>query len=90
MNLHTHVYMLMRDEGRKEERSKQGYTNKAKQHSTLKAVTFPKNVYSNNMYPTLSGATCSYMFLMRDEKEERKKQARSNKQTRQSNTDHPR
>ena len=27
-----------------------------------------------------------YMFLMRDEKEERKKQARSNKQTRQSNT----
>ena len=31
-----------------------------------------------------------YMFLMRDEKEERKKQARSNKQTRQSNTEHPR
>ena len=31
-----------------------------------------------------------YMFLMRDEKEERKKQARSNKQTRQSNTAHPR
>ena len=30
-----------------------------------------------------------YMFLMRDEKEERKKQARSNKQTRQSNTAHP-
>ena len=28
------------------------------------------------------------MFLMRDEKEERKKQARSNKQTRQSNTAH--
>ena len=28
--------------------------------------------------------------LMRDEKEERKKQARSNKQTRQSNTAHPR
>ena len=27
-------------------------------------------------------------FLMRDEKEERKKQARSNKQTRQSNTAH--
>ena len=26
---------------------------------------------------------------MRDEKEERKKQARSNKQTRQSNTAHP-
>ena len=33
---------------------------------------------------------CMYMFLMRDEKEERKKQARSNKQTRQSNTAHPR
>ena len=30
-----------------------------------------------------------YMFLMRDEKEERKKQARSNKQTRLSNTVHP-
>ena len=30
------------------------------------------------------------MFLMRDEKEERKKQARSNKQTRQSNTAHQR
>ena len=30
------------------------------------------------------------MFLMRDEKEERKRQARSNKQTRQSNTAHPR
>ena len=29
------------------------------------------------------------MFLMRDEKEGRKKQARSNKQTRQSNTAHP-
>ena len=31
-----------------------------------------------------------YIFLMRDEKGERKKQARSNKQTRQSNTAHPR
>ena len=30
------------------------------------------------------------MFLMRDEKEERKKQARSNKQTRLSNTAHSR
>ena len=29
---------------------------------------------------------CIYVFLMRDEKEGRKKQARSNKQTRQSNT----
>ena len=34
---------------------------------------------------------CMYMFFkMRDEKEERKKQARSNKQTRQNNTAHPR
>ena len=32
----------------------------------------------------------SVMFLMRDENEERKKQARSSKQTRQSNTAHPR
>ena len=32
----------MRDERRKEERSKQDQTNKAKQHSTPKAVTFPK------------------------------------------------
>ena len=32
----------MGDERRKEERSKQGQTNKAKQHSTPKAVTFPK------------------------------------------------
>ena len=33
----------MRDERRKEERSKQGQTNnKAQQHSTPKAVTFPK------------------------------------------------
>ena len=31
-----------------------------------------------------------YTFLMRDEKEGRRKQARSNKQTRQSNTAHPR
>ena len=39
----THVHDLMRDERRKEERSKQDQTNnKAKQHSTPKAVTFPK------------------------------------------------
>ena len=37
MNVCIHVLM------RKEERSKQGQTNnKAKQHSTPKAVTFPK------------------------------------------------
>ena len=34
--------------------------------------------------------TYIYILLMRDEKEKRKKQARSNKQTRQSNTAHPR
>ena len=34
---------MLEDKGRKEERSKQGQTNhKAKQHSTPKAVTFPK------------------------------------------------
>ena len=37
-NLKLHV--LMRDE-KKKERSKQGQTNKAKQHSTPKVVTFP-------------------------------------------------
>ena len=37
------MHVLMRGERRKEERSKQGQTNnKAKQHSTPKAVTFPK------------------------------------------------
>ena len=39
----------MRDE--KEERSKQGQTNKAKQHSTPKAVTFPKK----NELPRVGG-----------------------------------
>ena len=35
--------------------------------------------------------TSSHVYLMRDENEGRKKQARSNKQTtRQSNTEHPR
>ena len=39
------IHVLMRDERRKEERSKQGQTNnKAKQHSTPKAVTFPIHV----------------------------------------------
>ena len=37
------LHVLMRDERRKEERSKQGQTNnKVKQHSTPKAVTFLK------------------------------------------------
>ena len=40
---HLYVHVLMREERRKEERSKQGQTNKAKQHSTTKEVTFPKN-----------------------------------------------
>ena len=39
---HIHMYVNERRR-RKEERSKQGHTNnKAKQHSTPKAVTFPK------------------------------------------------
>ena len=38
------IRVLMRDERRKEKRSKQGQTNnKAKQHSTSKTVTFLKN-----------------------------------------------
>ena len=43
--IYTCIYTctLMRDARRKEEGSKQGQTNnKAKQHSTPKAVTFPK------------------------------------------------
>ena len=37
------AHVLMRDERRKEGRSKQGQTNNtAKQHSTPKAVTFPE------------------------------------------------
>ena len=48
MYRYMYIYMLMRDvegrkEGRKEEASKAMHTNnKAKQHSTPKAVTFPK------------------------------------------------
>ena len=42
IHVHVHVYTCF-NERRKEERSKQGQTNnKAKQHSTPKAVTFPK------------------------------------------------
>ena len=38
-----YIHVLMRDERRKEERSKLGQTNnKAKQHSTPKAVAFPE------------------------------------------------
>ena len=40
---YIYVHVLMRDERRKDERSKQSQTkNKVKQHSTLKTVTFPK------------------------------------------------
>ena len=47
VHVHVHVYTKMFDEmRRKKERSKQGQTNKqgnkAKQHSTPKAVTFPR------------------------------------------------
>ena len=42
-NVYIHIHVLMRNERRKEERSKQDQTNnKAKQHSTPKAVTSPK------------------------------------------------
>ena len=40
--IHYNVRILMRDERRKEERSKRSNKNKAEQHSTPKAVTFPK------------------------------------------------
>ena len=75
------VYMfLMRDETRKEERSKQDQTNnKAKQHSTPKAVTFPKKkeLPQVGLEPTTLYYMCMYMLmymLMRDE-EGRKKEA---------------
>ena len=72
----------MRDERRKEERSKQGQTkNKAKQHSTPKAVTFPKKnellmyttLHSPLLYMQCTCLVLSYM-LMRDG-EGRKKEA---------------
>ena len=83
---------------RKEESSKQGQTNnKAKQHSTPKAVTFPRKnelprvgLEPTTLY-TLDRAHVHVHVLMRDEKEGRKKQARSNKQQgKLSNTAHPR
>ena len=40
MYIHVYMHVLTRDE--KEERKKQGQTNKAKQHSTPKAVTSPR------------------------------------------------
>ena len=53
----------MRDERRKEERSKQGQANnKAKQHSTPKVVTFPKK----NELPRvgIEPTTLYYMYII--------------------------
>ena len=48
-------------------------------------------MYIQYMYMYIYPVVINYVhILMRDEKEERKKQARSNKQTTQSNTAHPR
>ena len=45
---------------KEEERSKQGQANnKAKQHSTPKAVTFPKK----NELPRVGTCTCIYMYI---------------------------
>ena len=49
-------------------------------HENLSLIQSHMLIYGNNL--------TVYIFLMRDEKEEGKKQARSNKQTRQSNTAH--
>ena len=52
--LYMYIHVLMRDE--KEGRSKQGQTNNmVKQHSTPKAVTFPKKNELPQVY------TCTYM-----------------------------
>ena len=48
-----------------------------------------KYSYESELFPVFSDIRYMHV-LMRDEKEERKKHARSNKQTRQSNTAHPR
>ena len=56
---------------------------------TLKPKSAATRPRSHNRFHTLYVYAYMYM-LLRDEKEERKKQARSNKQTRQSNTAHPR
>ena len=51
---------LLRDERRKEERSKQGQTNnKAKQHNTLKAVTFPKKNELPQVHVVLDLQACT-------------------------------
>ena len=52
-SLHGAIHVLIRDERKKQAASKVKQTNKAKQHSTPKAVTFAeKNVY-NNIVDTL-------------------------------------
>ena len=43
--MYVHVHVLTRDERRKEEASKVKHTNKAKQHSTPKAVTFHVHIH---------------------------------------------
>ena len=58
-NLHVHVYTCFNE--RKEGRSKQGQTNnKAKQHSTPKAVTFPKK---NELPQVGLKPTTLYMYM---------------------------
>ena len=58
--MREHIHVLMRDERRKEERSKQGQTNnKAKQHSTLKAVTFPKKNELPRVHVVLDLQACT-------------------------------
>ena len=60
------LHVLMRDERRKEERSKQGQTNnKAKQHSTPKAVTFPKKneLPRVGLEPTTLYTLDMYMYI---------------------------
>ena len=70
--MYTHV--LMRDEGRKKEASKQGQTNnKAKQHSTPKAVTFPKK--NELPWVGLEPTTLTYMYMLMRDAEGRKEEA---------------
>ena len=65
--MYIHIHVLMRDE--KEERKKQ-QTNKAKQHSTPKAVTFPKKnelplvgLKPMTLYTCTLARTYMYMYL---------------------------
>ena len=64
-------------------------------YTQLLYIVPPPIVRSRNIHASICNmpvhvhVACMYLYihvLMRDEKEERKKQARSNKQTRQSNT----